>query len=132
MDVESKSVDLRNKSLFVLVQVREDTLTEIFRKIMKDARTLGFRKIFINVVSQLPHWQVLANAREAILDNIDLGLVVYTWRPDETKKILEKVTELGADGIMTYCDEESKFAMSKLMGNLPSSIKIGIVKDNCK
>ncbi|WP_252896737.1 DUF5751 family protein [Metallosphaera hakonensis] len=116
MDVESKSVDLRNKSLFVLVQVREDTLTEIFRKIMKDARTLGFRKIFINVVSQLPHWQVLANAREAILDNIDLGLVVYTWRPDETKKILEKVTELGADGIMTYCDEESKFAMSKLMG----------------
>ncbi|BBL46693.1 MULTISPECIES: DUF5751 family protein [Metallosphaera] len=125
-------MDLRNKAVLVLVQVREETLAEVFRKLMKDARASGFRKVIINVISPLPHWQVLASAREAILDNIDLGLEVYTWKPEDVKKMFEKASQLGVDGLMTYCDEDNKYSMSKLMSSLPDSLKISMIKDNCK
>ncbi|QKR00483.1 hypothetical protein GWK48_08955 [Metallosphaera tengchongensis] len=125
-------MEVRNKSLLVFVGAREDTLADLFRKIMKDARTSGFRKIVIDVISDSPHWQVLASVREAILDNIDLGLEVYTWKAEEADRMLKKAEEIRPDGVMTYCDEDNKFFMSRLLSNLSEKLKINIVRDNCK
>ncbi|EHP70694.1 MAG: DUF5751 family protein [Metallosphaera yellowstonensis] len=120
------------KRLLVLVYVNEEELTETLRRVLRDARTSGFRKVIVNVLSQLPHWQVLANSREAILDNIELGLEIYTVNPEEVASFLERKKYYEADGLSLYCDEGHKYQLNKIIGTLPDSVKVNIVKNSCK
>lgn len=120
------------KRLLVLIYVNEETLTEVIRRVFRDARASGYRKVIVNVISDLPYWQVLANCREAILDNIELGLEIYSVKPEEVIPILERKKYYEANGLSLYCDQDHKYQLSKVANALPDSLKVNIVKDTCK
>ncbi len=120
------------RPIIALIYVKDEDLTEIFRKMFKDVRLLGGRKIVANVISNSEYWNFFANAREAILDNLDLGLEIFTWKPNETDKMLKKIQEYNYKGFITYCSDENKYNMRKILDNLPVQMKANMLKDYCK
>ncbi|ARM75162.1 DUF5751 family protein [Acidianus manzaensis] len=118
--------------IVVLVYVKNEELTEVFRKIFRDVRMQGGKKIIAHVISNSEYWDFFANSREALLDNLDLGLEIFTWKPDQINKILEKMHNTEIKGIITYCDDDNKYQMKKIMESLDNTLKAKILKDNCK
>lgn len=120
------------RPVITLINVKDEELNEIFRKIFRDVRLVGGKKIIAHVITNSPHWNFFANSREALLDNLDLGLEIFTWKIDDVNKMLEKIKSIDIKGIITYCDEENKYQMKKIIESLDNNLKAKIIRDNCK
>lgn len=107
--------------------------TDLFRLLLREVRALKGRKVIVHVLEDVEYWNFLASAREAILDNIDLGLEIYVWKTNDFDKMLKKVQEeKDIKGIITVCGEENKYALRKMLDRLSNSIKANMLKDLCK
>ncbi|EWG07858.1 MAG: hypothetical protein ASUL_02404 [Candidatus Aramenus sulfurataquae] len=107
--------------------------TDLFRLLLREVRALKGRKVIVHVLEDVEYWNFLASAREAILDNIDLGLEIYVWKTNDFDKMLKKVQEeKDIKGIITVCGEENKYALRKMLDLLSNSIKANMLKDLCK
>ncbi|AWR96684.1 hypothetical protein DFR86_03345 [Acidianus sulfidivorans JP7] len=128
--MEQKIIDYN--PIVVIVYTKNEELTEVFRKIFRDAKVHGGKKVIAHVISNSEYWDFFANSREALLDNLDLGLEIFTWKPDEINKMLDKINNTEIKGIITYCDDSNKYQVEKIIGSLDNSLKAKILKDNCK
>lgn len=107
--------------------------TDLFRLLLREVRALKGKKVIVHVLEDVEYWDFLASAREAILDNIDLGLEIYVWKTNDFDKMLKKVQEENnIKGIITVCGEENKYALRKMLDRLSNSIKANMLKDLCK
>jgi hypothetical protein len=121
------------RPIVVLFSAKNDETIELFRKVLREAKVLGGKKLIIHVIEDVNYWDFFANSREAILDNLDLGIEMYTWKTTETEKMIKKIEETNnIKGIVTFCSEDYKYMMRKIIDNLPASLKANIIKDNCK
>ncbi|NON63659.1 MULTISPECIES: DUF5751 family protein [Acidianus] len=123
---------LDHKPVLVLVHVKDEELNDVFRRMFKDVRQFGSSHIIANIITESEYWKVFANSREAILDNLDLELEIYTWKNEEVDKLMEKVQTYVLKGIITYCSDENKYSMRKVIEVMPNSLKTLMLKDNCK
>ncbi|MCI2413762.1 MAG: hypothetical protein MPF33_00695 [Candidatus Aramenus sp.] len=107
--------------------------TDFFRTLLREVRALKGKKIIVHVLEDVEYWDFLASTREAILDNIDLGLEIYVWRTSDLDKMLKKVQEeKDIKGVIMVCGEENKYALRKVLDSLPNSVKANMLKDLCK
>ncbi len=121
------------RPIVVLFSAKNDETIELFRKVLREAKVLGGKKLIIHVIEDVNYWDFFANSREAILDNLDLGIEIYTWKTTETEKMIKKIEETNnIKGIVTFCSEDYKYMMRKIIDNLPASLKANIIRDNCK
>lgn len=88
----------------------------------------------INFISNISYPEFIQNARESLLDNIDLGIYIYIWKPDEIEYMLKRILEVKDDmkGLIIYCDSNNKQIIEKILPKIPNSIKANIIKDYCK
>ncbi len=107
--------------------------TDLFRALLREVRALKGKKVIVHVLEDVEYWDFLASAREAILDNIDLGLEVYVWKTSEYDKMFKKIQEVkDMKGVITICGEDTKYALRKVLDGMPNSIKANTLKDMCK
>lgn len=125
-----KVVDYR--PIVALLNVKDEELNDVIRKIFRDTKVMGGKKIILHVITNSPYWNFFANAREALLDNYELGLEIFTWDFNQVGKMIEKIKEADIRGIVTYCSEETKYQMRKIIDSLDNNLKAKIIKDNCK
>lgn len=125
-----KLVDYR--PIVTLISVKDEELNDTIRKIFRDIKLLKGKKIILHVITSSPYWNFFSNSREALLDNYELGLEIFTWKPEETNKMIEKIKSVDIRGIITYCSEESKYQMRRIIESLDNNLKAKIIRDNCK
>ncbi|AWR94218.1 DUF5751 family protein [Acidianus brierleyi] len=121
------------RPIIVLFSAKNEETTELFRKVLREAKVLGGKKLIIHVIEDVNYWDFFSNSREAILDNLDLGIEIYTWKTTDTENMIKKIEEINnPKGIVTFCSDDYKYMMRKIIDNLPTSLKANIIKDYCK
>ena len=118
--------------LLALISSNPENLENIFRKVFVDTRASGYKKIVINVISNIPFHELVSYIREAILDNIDIGYELYLWSKDDVGKILDLLSKNSFDGVLLYCDSENKNMIEKVFETFPNKLKAGLIKDYCR
>jgi len=114
--------DLR--PILVIAAIRNEELIEFMRKTFKDARTFGARKVIIHAFTNSNYWDFFRDSREAILDNIELGVEIYTWKKDEMEKMLKNIPEPEKlKGVIFHCSEEERMFLKKYRIQSPYSIR---------
>ncbi|AAY80348.1 DUF5751 family protein [Sulfolobus acidocaldarius] len=114
-----------------IVNVTSENLDNFFRRVLTDVRKLGSKKVVVNIITDLKFHEVVGYIREAMLDNIDIGYELHLWKRDEVNKMLDKLLEYNIDGILIYCDEETRPIMIKIYDAFPNKIKAMITKNYC-
>ncbi|MEM0122359.1 MAG: DUF5751 family protein [Saccharolobus sp.] len=128
-------MQLDNQFVVVISSTSLDDIPAFIRKMFKDCRLSGSKKLMINFLSnKISYPEFVQNARESILDNVDLGIYVYIWKPEEIDQMIRKVLEIQKDikGFIVYCDNDNKQLIERLSAKIPNSIKAKIIKDYCK
>ncbi|MEM4082765.1 MAG: DUF5751 family protein [Saccharolobus sp.] len=128
-------MQLDNQFVVVISSTSPDDIPGFIRKMFKDCRLSGSKKLMINFLSnKISYPEFVQNARESILDNVDLGIYVYIWKPEEIDQMIRKVLEIQKDikGFIVYCDNDNKQLIERLSAKIPNSIKAKIIKDYCK
>ncbi|QGA53501.1 hypothetical protein GFS03_02300 [Sulfolobus sp. E5-1-F] len=127
-------MQLENKPIVVISSTNAEEIPNFVRTMFKDCRLNGSKKLIINFISSIPYPEFIQNAREALLDNIDLGTYIYIWKPEEVDQMMRKILENSQDmkGIIIYCDNDNKRFIEKILPKIPNSIKANIIKDYCK
>lgn len=128
-------MQLDNQFVVVISSTSPDDIPSFIRKMFKDCRLSGSKKLMINFLSnKISYPEFVQNARESILDNVDLGIYVYIWKPEEIDQMIRKVLEMQKDikGFIIYCDNDNKQLIERLSAKIPNSIKAKIIKDYCK
>ncbi|BBD72414.1 hypothetical protein HS1genome_0803 [Sulfodiicoccus acidiphilus] len=123
--------DLR--PIVVISAVKNEELVEFVRRTFKDARTFGARKVIIHSFSGPNYWDFFRDSREAILDNIELGVEIYTWGRDEVEKmlkILPRPEEI--KGIVFHCSDDEKMFIRRVQDVIPTQYKASLLKDYCR
>ncbi|ACP54180.1 DUF5751 family protein [Saccharolobus islandicus] len=127
-------MQLENKPIVVISSTNAEEIPNFIRAMFKDCRLNGSKKLIINFISSISYPEFIQNAREALLDNIDLGAYIYIWKPEEVDQMMKKILENRQDmkGIIIYCDDNNKYTIEKILYKVPNSIKANIIKDYCK
>ncbi|BCU68251.1 hypothetical protein HS7_16880 [Sulfolobales archaeon HS-7] len=118
--------------LSVIAVISPEDSSSFLRAIFRETKTHGFNKVDLNVISDMTYPQFVAEAREAMLENIDLSLSIYMWKKDETDKFLsflDKATQPA--GLLFYCSEKEKGSLSRLKDKIPNKLKAALVRDLC-
>ncbi|AAK42504.1 hypothetical protein SULI_00800 [Saccharolobus solfataricus] len=127
-------MQLENKPIIVISSTNSEEIPNFVRAMFKDCRLNGSKKLVINFVSSISYPEFVQNAREALLDNIDLGVYIYIWKPEEVDQMMRRIMENHKDmkGMIIYCDDNNKHMIEKILPKIPNSIKANIIKDYCK
>jgi hypothetical protein len=127
-------VQLENRFLIVISSTSSDNISDFIKRMFTDCRLSGSKKLMINFISNISYPEFIQNARESLLDNIDLGIYIYIWKPDEIEYMLKRILEIKDDmkGLIIYCDSNNKQIIEKILPKIPNSIKANIIKDYCK
>jgi hypothetical protein len=115
-----------------IISSKEEELGNYLRKIFREIKVLGGKKIIVFIVSDVPYWEIIKFSREAILDNIDLGLELFVFNKNEISKLQEKIIKNEIKGILIYCSENRKYIVRKILESMPNSIISNIIRDYCK
>lgn len=118
--------------IFYIISSKLDDLPNIIRTAFRDCVSSKSHNLVLNIITDEPYWEVIKASREAILDNIELGIDLYVWKPDEIDKMIEKMREYDIKGIINNCSKEEKFNAEKVLEKIPNDRKIFIIKDYCK
>ncbi|WP_338603647.1 DUF5751 family protein [Sulfolobus tengchongensis] len=127
-------MQLENRPIVVISSASPEDIPNFIRMMFKDCRLNGSKKLVINFISSISYPEFVQNARESLLDNIDLGTYIYIWSPEEIDQMMKTILEKYQDmkGIIIYCDSNNKQFMEKIIYKIPNSIKANIIKDYCK
>ncbi|MDT7860627.1 MAG: DUF5751 family protein [Saccharolobus sp.] len=127
-------MQLENRFLIVISSTSSDNISDFIKRMFTDCRLSGSKKLMINFISNISYPEFIQNARESLLDNIDLGIYIYIWKPDEIEYMLKRILEIKDDmkGLIIYCDSNNKQIIEKILPKIPNSIKANIIKDYCK
>jgi len=127
-------MQLENKPIVVISSTNAEEIPNFIRAMFKDCKLNRSKKLIINFISSISYPEFIQNAREALLDNIDLGAYIYIWKPEEVDQMMKKILENRQDmkGIIIYCDDNNKHTIEKILHKVPNSIKANIIKDYCK
>ncbi|BDB98920.1 DUF5751 family protein [Saccharolobus caldissimus] len=127
-------MQLENRFLVVISSTSSDNISDFIKRMFTDCRLSGSKKLMINFISNISYPEFIQNARESLLDNIDLGIYIYIWKPDEIEYMLKRILEIKDDmkGLIIYCDSNNKQIIEKILPKIPNSIKANIIKDYCK
>lgn len=127
-------MQLENRFLIVISSTSSDNISDFIKRMFTDCRLSGSKKLMINFISNISYPEFIQNARESLLDNIDLGIYIYIWKPDEIEYMLKRILEVKDDmkGLIIYCDSNNKQIIEKILPKIPNSIKANIIKDYCK
>jgi len=116
----------------VVAAVKSEELADFLRLLFREAKVHKFRKLLVNLVSDSNYWEVIRDSREAILDNIDLGLYINTWKLNQLEDMIEflsKISEMG--GVMIFCSKDNRQFMLRMKSRLPQSLIANLTKDYC-
>ncbi|AOL17819.1 hypothetical protein BFU36_10470 [Sulfolobus sp. A20] len=118
----------------IISSTSPEDIPEFIKKMFKECRLSNSKKLILHFISELSYPEFIQYARESLLDNIDLGVYIYTWKKEDTEQMLRKVIETkdSMKGLILYCDDNNKVIIEKIMQKIPNSIKANIIKDYCK
>ncbi|MEM0373624.1 MAG: DUF5751 family protein [Sulfolobaceae archaeon] len=115
-----------------IINVKEEELGNYFRKVFKDAKILGSKKLYLFIITDKNFSEVVKYSREAILDNIELGIEIIIVNKENLNKIEKIILEKRIEKIIIYCSEEHRYLTRKLVDSLPNQILAMIARDYCK
>ncbi|BBG28194.1 DUF5751 family protein [Sulfuracidifex tepidarius] len=122
------------RPIIVISSTRQDKIPDLIKDVFRSSRASSGKKVYLHYINDIPFHEFTSYAREPLLDNIDLGVEIYTWKENEIEKMFKVINEEFSDnvGIIFYCDEDKKSLIKKISQSLPNSFKVNLVKDMCK
>lgn len=120
------------KPVAAIVSVKEEELGRYFRMAYKDCKVLGSKKLYFLILTEKPFSEIVKYSREAILDNIDLGIEIILINKDNLNKIQKLILEKKIERIIIYCSDETKYTTRRIIESLPNQILAMIARDYCK
>ncbi len=122
------------RPIIVISSSSNDKIPDMIKEIFRSSRASSGKKIYLHYISDITFHDFASYAREPLLDNIDMGVEIYTWKENEMDKMVETIREEFSNnaGIIFYCDEDKRGIIRKISQMIPNSYKVNLVKDMCK
>lgn len=122
------------RPIIVISSTRPENIPDLIKYVFRSSRASSGKKVYLHFITDIPFQEFTSYAREPLLDNIDLGVEIFTWKEDEIEKMMKVIQEEFSDnvGIIFYCDEEKRNTIKKISQSIPNSYKVNLVKDMCK
>lgn len=127
------SVNAQDFTLGVIIVGQGSRLTDTIRDIFRESRKLKARKLNINIVSEALFHEIVPDIREALLDNIEYSISLYTWRLDQVDDMVKKMLEIGdlRGVILTCVNPEDKGRLTRVRKSLGTKLISLMMGDLC-
>jgi|GEM_PF-260004 hypothetical protein len=121
--------------IIFIASCETDNIQKAIREIIFITRKVGGKKAFINLITDQPSWVVLREAREAILENIDLSLEIRTWNYNSAEReiMIKELRKQKAEakGLIFYCDQNKRGIIEEVKREIPSEVMMLFMRDEC-
>ncbi|MCY0859144.1 MAG: hypothetical protein OWQ54_01805 [Sulfolobaceae archaeon] len=118
--------------IFYIITSNLNELPNIIRTAFRDCIANKSINLVLNIITDEPYHEVIKFAREALLDNIELGIELFVWKRNEIDKMIEKIKDYDIKGIINNCSKEERYNAEKVLEKLPQDRKTLLIKDYCK